>query len=70
MKIDRNPVTLPERTVITHNKNGTDYVFLTLGFAYNREFKRSQPKRMSIGKLNKDGMLIPNANYIAYFGKE
>lgn len=56
-------VPLPKNTVITHHKNGTDYVFLTIGYEYKKRLKRSEPKRMSIGKLNAEGRLIPNKNF-------
>jgi hypothetical protein len=53
------PVQLPERTVIVRSKNGA-YVYLTQKVVYSSELKCSRPKRIAIGKLNDDGMLIPN----------
>lgn len=63
MRNVRKPVERPEKTILIHHSNGTDYVFLTIGFLYRKHLKRSEPVRVSIGKLNEDGMLIPNKNY-------
>ena len=64
----RNPVTLPERTVTTLN-NGARYVYLTQSVQYHSELKASRPKRICIGKLNDEGLLIPNQNYVDLFGE-
>ena len=63
------PVELPERTVIVRSKSGA-YVYLTQKVVYSSELKCSRPKRIAIGKLNDDGMLIPNQNYFELFGQE
>lgn len=66
MKINKEPVIRPEKSVVTHHSNGTDYVFLTIGFRYRKHLKRTEPIRVAIGKLNEDGLLIPNKNYFEY----
>lgn len=63
------PVKRPERTVTVKTKSGT-YVYLTNGVAYNKDKKRTEPKRTLIGKLNDEGLLIPNQNYIDIYGEE
>lgn len=63
------PVELPDRTVTVRLKSGT-YVYLTQKVIYSSELKCSRPKRIAIGKLNDDGMLIPNQNYFELFGRE
>lgn len=62
------PVERPDRTVIVKN-NGKEYVYLTQNVKYSPELKRSVPNRISIGKLNDQGMLIPNKNYFELFGE-
>ena len=54
-----NPVPRPDRTVIVKN-NGYQYVYLTQCVKYSPRLKRSVPSRASIGKLDENGMLIPN----------
>lgn len=61
-------VVRPERTVIVRNKN-KQYVYLTQKVQYSPELKRSSPKRILIGKLDEQGMLIPNKNYFDLFGE-
>lgn len=63
------PVPRPERTVIVKN-NGAQYVYLTQCVKYSSELKASRPQRISIGKLNEEGLLIPNKNYIEIFGED
>ena len=63
------PVQLPERTVVTNTKSGK-YVYLTQKVEYHSELKCSRPKRVGIGKLNDEGLLIPNKNYYELFGEE
>lgn len=58
----------PERTVIVKNK-GKKYVYLTQNVQYSPELKRSLPKRILIGKLDDQGLLIPNKNYFELFGE-
>ena len=62
-----NPVDRPDRTVIVH-KNDVDYVYFTEKVVYSPEKKRSSPRRVYIGKLNDEGKLLPNQNYIDIFG--
>ena len=62
-----NPVPLPERTVIVRNKDKR-YVYLTKEVVYKPELKTSRPTRVAIGKLDHNGMLIPNQNYFDLFG--
>ena len=69
MKPIFKPVPRPARTVVTH-QNDIDKVYLTLKVEYSKEKKRSLPKRVYIGKLNDEGMLVPNQNYFTYFGEE
>ena len=64
-----NPVECPER-IVTQNRNGKKYVYLTKKVVYNPEKKRSIPDRIYIGILNDDGKLIPNQNYVDIFGIE
>lgn len=66
--IDFKPVDLPERTVTVRTKSGT-YVYLTQRVEYSSKLKCSRPKRIAIGKLNEEGMLIPNQNYFDLYGK-
>ena len=61
-------VTLPERTVIVR-QGDRSYVYLTTGVQYSSKDKKSQPKRVLIGKLDEDGKLIPNKNYMDLFGR-
>ena len=69
MKTTFKPVPRPSRTVLSR-QNDIDKVYLTLKVEYSKEKKRSVPKRVYIGKLNDDGMLVPNRNYFDYFGEE
>lgn len=64
--MQRNPVDLPERTVVIKGKSG-NYVYLTQGVKYSTELKQTRPIRIAIGKLNEDGKLIPNKNYFELF---
>lgn len=66
--MDYKPVERPERTVIVKNK-GKRYVYLTQGVEYSPKLKRSSPRRLLIGKLNDQDMLIPNKNYCDIFGE-
>lgn len=66
--INFKPVDLPERTVTVRTKSGT-YVYLTQRVEYSSKLKCSRPKRIAIGKLNEEGMLIPNQNYFDLYGK-
>lgn len=61
-----NPVPRPDRTVIVKN-NGYQYVYLTQCVKYSPRLKRSVPSRVSIGKLDENGMLIPNKKYFELF---
>lgn len=70
MKVNRELVPRPKNTVVTHHSNGTDYVFLTVGFKYRKNIKRTEPLRLSIGKLDENGMLIPNKNYFMHFNEK
>lgn len=69
MKHTFKPVTRPSRTVVCR-QNGIEKIYLTLKVEYSKQKKRSSPKRLYIGKLNEDGMLIPNQNYFDHFGEE
>ena len=66
--INYKPVDLPDRTVTVRTKSGT-YVYLTQSVEYSSKLKCSRPKRIAIGKLNEEGMLIPNQNYFGLYGK-
>lgn len=66
--INYKPVDLPDRTVTVRTKSGT-YVYLTQSVEYYSKLKCSRPKRIAIGKLNEEGMLIPNQNYFDLYGK-
>lgn len=61
-------VALPERSVIVRSKSG-QYVYLTESVTYSKELKCSRPTRVSIGKLDDEGLLIPNKNYLRIFGE-
>ena len=63
------PVQLPKRTVIVNTKSGK-YVYLTQKVEYHSELKCSRPKRVVIGKLNEEGLLIPNKNYYEIYKEE
>lgn len=63
----KKPVKRPDRTVIIKSKSG-EYVYLTKGVHYSSELKRTSPIRVAIGKLDENGMLIPNNNYFDIFG--
>lgn len=65
----KKPVKRPDRTVIIKSKSG-EYVYLTKGVHYSSELKRTSPIRIAIGKLDENGMLIPNNNYFDIFGVE
>lgn len=65
----RNPVNLPERTVIIKGRSGS-YVYLTQGVKYSPELKQTRPVRVAIGKLDEEGRLIPNRNYFEIFPYE
>ena len=67
--MQRKPVKRPERTVVVKQKNN-QYVYLTKDVKYHKELKRSAPNRILIGKLNDDGLLIPNDNYFDIFYDE
>lgn len=62
------PVIRPERTVVVKNKD-KQYVYLTQSVKYSSKLKRSVPKRILIGKLDENDMLIPNHNYFELFGE-
>lgn len=62
----RKPVPRPERTVIITQKKNR-YVYYTQGVKYHKELKRSVPSRVLIGKLNEEGLLVPNAKYFEIF---
>lgn len=62
------PVSCPDRTVIVKQKNHR-YVYLTKAVTYRPDLKCSRPDRVCIGKLDEEGMLIPNQNYIDIFGE-
>lgn len=62
------PVELPSRTVTVKSKSGI-YVYLTQKVEYSSELKCSRPKRIAIGKLNEDGLLVPNQNYFELYGQ-
>lgn len=63
------PVARPQRTVLVKN-NGKQYVYLTQGVRYFPELKQSRPVRVAIGKMNDEGLMIPNQNYYDIFGEE
>lgn len=62
-------VPVPERTVTVRQGNRS-YVYLTTGVQYSSKDKKSQPKRVLIGKLDDNGQLIPNKNYMELFGSD
>lgn len=67
--MNKNPVSLPERTVIIESKSGK-YVYLTQSVKYTSKLKQTRPIRKAIGKLNDEGLLIPNKNYYEIFKDE
>lgn len=62
-------IPLPERCTFKKTEKAT-YVYLTLSVKYSKEKKRTIPNRVLIGKLDEEGLLIPNHNYIDMFGEE
>ena len=64
-----SPVPVPKRVVTVSNDSGT-YVYLTQKVVYSKKTKKSAPKRVAIGKLDSNGMLIPNQNYMEIFGED
>lgn len=66
MKYD--PVPVPDRTVQVKTKSGT-YIYLTVQVKYHSDLRTSRPERIAIGKLNEEGLLVPNRNYFEHFGE-
>lgn len=50
--------------------SGTVYVYYQYGQKYDRKRRFSIPCRTTIGKLNQDGMLVPNENFHKYITGE
>lgn len=65
----RKTVQRPSRSVSVNRKSGT-YIYYTKGVKYSSASKKSNPIRVAIGKLDDEGMLIPNQNYFEIFGYE
>lgn len=67
------PVKIPEvRGKITFRKrNGTTYVLYEIGRTYNSARRNTNPQRKIIGKQirNVPTMMLPNENYMVFFGK-
>lgn len=59
----------PENTVLEKKKDRT-MVLLNQESVYNKDKKYNSFKRIHIGKLDENNMLIPNDNYFKIFGKE
>lgn len=53
--------------IIRKEKSGTIYVYYQYRQRYNPEKRYAIPERACIGKLDSNGMLIPNENYRKYF---
>ena len=64
-----SPVSVPKCCVFKHSDSGT-YVYLTKNVSYSKQKKRSLPSRILIGKLDDNGLLLPNKNYIDIFGED
>ena len=56
--------------VIRKVRSGTTYIYYQYGQRYNPEKRYAIPERACIGKLDSNGMLIPNENYHKYFPGE
>lgn len=56
--------------IVKREMHGTVYVYFEYGREYDPKRRYSVPKRTTIGKLNADGMLIPNENYHKYITGE
>ena len=53
--------------IIRKVKSGTTYIYYQYGHRYKPEKRYAIPERACIGKLDPDGMLLPNENYHKYF---
>ena len=53
--------------IIRRAKSGTTYIYYQYGQRYNPEKRYAIPERACIGKLTKDGLMLPNENYRKYF---
>ena len=56
--------------IIRKVKSGTTYIYYQYGQRYNPEKRYAIPARACIGKLDSNGMLIPNENYHKHFPGE
>lgn len=67
MKLDMH-IRIPEIAgLITRKKiSGHTYIYYEYDRTYDKEKKITYPLRASIGKLDADGLLIPNANFRKY----
>lgn len=66
MKLDMH-IRIPEAPVITRKKvRGHVYIYYEYDRTYDKEKRITYPKRASIGKLDADGLMVPNANLRKY----
>lgn len=66
MKLDMH-IRIPEAPVITRKKvRGHVYIYYEYDRTYDKEKRITYPKRASIGKLDADGLMVPNANIRKY----
>ena len=56
--------------IICRKVSGTTYVYYQYGQQYDPARRFSIPQRTTIGKLNADGLLIPNENFHKYITGE
>lgn len=64
VSIPNNPNKITYRT-----KNNVDYVYYEYQREYSKETQKTNPKRVTIGKLSKDDktLMQPNENFLKYF---
>lgn len=66
MKLDMH-IRIPEAPVITRKKvRGHVYIYYEYDRTYDKKKRITYPKRASIGKLDADGLMVPNANIRKY----
>jgi len=56
--------------IIRKTKGGSTYIYYEYGRTYDKARKFAIPKRIIIGKLDGDGMLVPNENFRKFLPNE
>lgn len=64
MKLDMH-IRIPEAPGLINRKKvrGHVYIYYEYDRTYDKEKRITYPKRASIGKLDADGLMVPNANF-------